>query len=244
MVLVKMAGLGVLISVTMTIRVAVMDVCRVVAVDVGSVRGNFAWAAMDLPSGEPVGGGTTPMEASGAVLAGLQDIGSVALGFESPLMVPVPPAGAEGWPELGRGRRGEGNRSWSAGAGSGSLATGLVQMAWVLQEIACHSNGLSVTTQVERWLDGSVQVLVWEAFVSGPGRPVRSEVTQHAADAAVAAETFASRWTSGTLADSDVTCAPDGSFNLAAASAIFARLAIDPRELVLPVAVYRTRPAA
>ena len=46
---------------------------------------------------------------------------------------------------LGCGRLGEGSRSWSAGAGAGVLATGLVQVVWLLQQIrervddpACH----------------------------------------------------------------------------------------------------------
>ena len=41
---------------------------RVVAIDVGSVRGNFAWAALDLPGRAPVGpGGTNPEEAATVV---------------------------------------------------------------------------------------------------------------------------------------------------------------------------------
>jgi hypothetical protein len=46
---------------------------------------------------------------------------AVALGFECPLFVPVAKA-----PEhLTKGRAGEGNRPWSAGAGVAVLASGL-----------------------------------------------------------------------------------------------------------------------
>jgi hypothetical protein len=55
----------------------------------------------------------------------------VALGFECPLFVPLnlqPEA-------LTTARSGEGSRPWSAGAGCGALATGLVQVAWILRKI-------------------------------------------------------------------------------------------------------------
>jgi hypothetical protein len=196
-----------------------MDVCRVVAVDVGSVRGNFAWAGLDLPSRQPVGsGGTNPEEVAQAVSEGLECFRRVALGFERPLFVPVPSATPESWPNLGRGRTGEGNRSWSAGGGTGALATGLVQTAWVLQRLTAVRGAVTVTTQSRRWLDGEVELLLWEAFVSGPGKPVPSEFGKHAADAAAAADTFDDRWASGMVGKSDVTCLPHGSLNLAAAA--------------------------
>lgn len=114
---------------------------RVVAIDVGSVRNNFAWAALDLPGRRPVGeGGSHP---EGAALAVLDALGAglpVALGFEAPLMVPVSPVGpVDAWRTLGQARQGEAvdgrSRPWSAGAGSSALATGLVQMAWVLERV-------------------------------------------------------------------------------------------------------------
>ena len=67
----------------------------------GDPFGKFS--CLDLPSGEPVGnGGATRLEVTQAASAGLDAVGSVALGFESPMMVPVPSAGAEGWPASGR----------------------------------------------------------------------------------------------------------------------------------------------
>jgi hypothetical protein len=50
-----------------------------------------------------------------------------------------PPAGVDGWLTLGQARQGDsaGSRSrpWSSGAGSGALATGIVQSAWVLERV-------------------------------------------------------------------------------------------------------------
>lgn len=222
---------------------AVVSNCRVVAIDVGSVRGKFHWAGLDLPNRELVGTGDTPEGAALAVSEALSAGVPVALGFESPIMVPVPlPASPDGWRDLGRARQHEGSRSWSAGAGSGALATGLVEMAWVLDRLAGLHPTLSATTRPERWQSGA-PLLIWEAFVSGPGKPVPGEVSQHAADAAAAADTFAERWESDTLDGSDVECAPHGSFNLAAAAALYAGLGMDVQEIRYAVSVLRTPPA-
>lgn len=219
-----------------------MSACRVVTVDVGSVRGNFAWAALDLPDRRLASeGGTNPEEVAHVVLDGLQGVGKVALGFESPLVVPVPPPVPDGWEHLGRSREEEGNRPWSAGAGSAALATGLVQMAWVLQRLITLDAVVRCTTQPQRWSDGTADLLIWEAFVSGPGRPVPDKGTRHAADAIAAADTFAERWQAGTLDASDATC-PDGSFSLAAAAALHAGISIEVDEIHAPVTVLRSRP--
>jgi hypothetical protein len=222
---------------------------RVVAVDVGSVRTNFAWAGLDLPDRRPVGaGGSDPEGAALSVLEALAGGVPVALGFEAPLMVPVSPIGpVDGWRTLGQARHGETvdgrSRPWSAGAGSGALATGLVQMAWVLERVGSGHPGLRCTTRPEPWLAGAADLFVWEAFVSGIGKPVPAGITQHAADAAAAADTFADRMQEGSMSASDVACAPSSSFNLAAAAAAYAGLEIASGELRDQVQVYRTRPA-
>ena len=206
--------------------------CRVVAVDVGSVRGNFAWAALDLPSRRPVGsGGAHPESAAMAVLDALTANVPVALGFEAPIVVPVSPVGVDGWLTLGQARQGEStggrSRPWSAGAGSGALATGIVQMAWILERVGAAVPGLTCTTRPASWLDGATDLFLWEAFVSGTGKPVPAGTSQHAADAGTAADTFATRLAETRLSASDVTCDPASSFNLAAAAALYAGLSIN-----------------
>lgn len=222
---------------------------RVVAVDVGSVKSNYAWAGLDLPARRPVGeGGRDPEGTAVAVLEALAAGVPVALGFEAPLMVPVSPIGPiNGWTTLGKARQGETvdgrSRPWSAGAGSGALATGIVQLAWVLERVGHGVPGLRCTTRPKPWLAGEAALFVWEAFVSGTGKPVPTGITQHAADAAAAADTFADRLEEATLSTSDVVCTPASSFNLAAAAAAYAGLAIASGELRDQVQVYRTRPA-
>jgi hypothetical protein len=63
-----------------------------VAVDVGSVRSNCAWAGLDIPGRRPVGEGGRHPEGY-AFLEALDDRVPVALGFEAPLMVPLSPVG-------------------------------------------------------------------------------------------------------------------------------------------------------
>jgi hypothetical protein len=80
-------------------------------------------------------------------------------------------------------------------------------------------------------LAGDADLFVWEAFVSGTGKPVPSGISQHAADAAAAADTFADRLEEATLSSSDVVWTPASSFSLAAAAAAYAGLAIPSAEL-------------
>jgi hypothetical protein len=143
---------------------------RVVAVDVGSVRrpSKFAWAAFEPPARDALTFGNDPQSAVTAVVAGLAWRGRAGLLLESPLSVPVPSGQAEGWRLLGKARAGEGNRSWSAGAGAGVLATGLAQGAWMLRQLVAAVPGLSATTQPEQW----------QASAAAAGRGIRLGLRQ------------------------------------------------------------------
>jgi hypothetical protein len=131
----------------------------VACADVGSVRaGRFGWydslgAYGELPS------------TLAARVAALLDAGSrVALGFECPLFVPLPDEELQ----LGCARPGEGSRPWSAGAGSGALATGLVQVVWVLAQIrASLHEPAPAHTDWASFASSTVGLYLWEAFVSG-----------------------------------------------------------------------------
>ena len=97
--------------------------------DIGSIRrGNFGWAVLDgdhQHHGEAIGGLVDD------VVANLAAGTKVALGFECPLWVPV-----SGEPsDLAAGRAVDGNRSWSAAAGTCALAAGLTETAWILKQM-------------------------------------------------------------------------------------------------------------
>lgn len=149
----------------------------VICADIGSVvNGNFGWWSS---LGE---NGTAPSTLAAHVAAALNSANPVALGFECPLFVPL----AENELQLTRGRNGEGSRAWSAGAGCGALATGLVQVAWVLQAVRTQ-----LTQSVPAFLDwasfasSGSGLLLWEAFVSGSAK-----LGSHTADAQAGAEAF------------------------------------------------------
>jgi hypothetical protein len=154
----------------------------VVCADIGSVaKGNFAWWSSSEESG------LTPSSLAKHVSSTLNASKAVALGFECPLYVPL----AENELELTNARQGESSRAWSASAGSTVLATGLVQVAWVLREI--RNTPLVKNVAYLDWSEFSVMgagLFIWEAFVSGHAK--RGDATQnpHIADAKYAVETF------------------------------------------------------
>jgi hypothetical protein len=150
----------------------------VVCADIGSVpKGNFAWWSNACNEG------TSPESLSATVASALLTGQSVALGFECPLFVPIP----ERELDLGKSRIGEGNRAWAAGAGAGALATGLVQVAWVLQRIRVRvPETISGCLSWSNFLESQPSLLIWEAFVSGSAKG-----TTHVADARRAVNAFA-----------------------------------------------------
>jgi hypothetical protein len=151
--------------------------------DVGSVSmGRFGWARSQTMGGvDEVHDTSKPSHLVDAVCAELAAGRPVALGFECPLFVPVPVDQMA----LGRARAGEGNRSWSAGAGTGALTTGLVQAAWVLEALRSRNRDEHL------WLDWTAfsaigqGLLVWEAFVTSAAKGVT-----HVDDAAIAVAAF------------------------------------------------------
>jgi len=181
------------------------DRLAVCCADIGSVRqGNFGWwAQSEGPTPESEAGDR--LEILATWVAGQINLGcKVALGFECPLFVPLP-VNAE---DLGRARAGEGNRPWSAGAGSGALATGLAQVPWILGQIRT-----STSQPIPAWLDwdqfvrSETGLFLWEAFVSGS-----SKGTSHTDDARKAVAAFQNSLPSPFQANA-VTCA-EGTVSL------------------------------
>jgi|SRR5215467_854212 len=217
---------------------------RVVAVDIGSVRppSNFAWAAFDAPARDLIRVGEDPEEAVSVLAPGLLAGAQAALLLEAPMAVPVPGTKSDAWRRLGKARDGEGNRPWSAGAGAGALATGLAQGAWMLCQLAATVPGLTATTQPGLWLRGGAQLLLAEAFITAAGKPEPLPAGQHAADAVAAGLALVELLDNRGTLTSAVCCAPQESFNLLVAMALWAELRIDPGELRAEVLVVAARP--
>lgn len=132
--------------------------------DIGSVaNGRFGWAGHP---GEPDGkepSGRDVEKFAQFVAHGLAVEKKVSLGFECPLWIPV----ADEPSSLTRARPGEGNRAWSASAGSASLTTGLVQVAWILDRIRRQSEETEAFLDWKCFERSKSGLFVWEAFVTG-----------------------------------------------------------------------------
>jgi hypothetical protein len=158
-----------------------------------------------------------PRRLGSLVVEALSSARRVALAFECPLAVPIPSVLGESWTELGRARQGEGNRSWSAGAGTGALATGLVQLAWLCRYLVEHCRASPrVTTQLDYFTAAEADLLIAEAMVTSEGKPEPVNRLQDHADAVAAAKRVQEMLAGqgGDEPSSDVSCAPHIALNL------------------------------
>lgn len=149
--------------------------------DIGSVKaGRFGWFGAG-PDARQMSGSSIEDLAS-AVAEKITCGAKVALGFECPLYVPL----RDDPMLLTKARTGEGNRSWSAGAGCGALATGVVEVTWLLEQIRTKtpmSAAAFLNWSAFEVSDGGL--FLWEAFVSG-----KAKGSGHAHDAEIAVQTF------------------------------------------------------
>lgn len=185
---------------------------RVYVVDVGSLKqGNFAWVSCSGECGE------RPEQLVQAICDDVTRSNKVSMGFECPLFIPCPADASM----LGQARTGERNRAFSAGAGAGSLVTGLVELAWVLRELAAKIPGrIAPTLDSEVFDRGMANLLIWEAFVSG-----RAKGPDHLSDARVALTEYRRRRASGEPMD-DVR--GERVLSLAGAVMLWSGLSDDP----------------
>jgi len=189
--------------------------------DVGSVKaGNFGWARTEPQAASAADhDSSSPRDLANAVAEELGDGRPVALGFECPLFVPVPTADIA----LGAGRSGEGNRAWSAGAGTGALATGLVQAAWVLAAVRARCPEEQLHLEWPPFVAGRRGLLVWEAFVSAD-----SKGRSHVDDARMAVAAFSHALPDPTVAS---TITAERPLSLAGAVGLWSGWLHDPDAL-------------
>ncbi len=156
-----------------------MTIC---CADIGSVsKGRFGWASLSTAADQERSSGKD-IEALADLVGGhLANGKKVALGFECPLWVPV----ADSPCDLTRKRKGEGNRPWSASAGATSLATGLTEVAWVLQRIRPTVQGVEAFLDWRAFEAVQSGLFVWEAMVTGRGK-----TESHESDARAAVDAF------------------------------------------------------
>jgi hypothetical protein len=153
----------------------------ILCADVGSIKsGNFGWAA-SLPDKYEVLTGQSIKEFADLIVTEIKTGHKVAIGFECPLFVPI----NNDPMRVNSARKGEGCRPWSAGAGTGALATGLVEVLWVMNEVAKTRGTPPVATLDWNEFLKTQTVYLWEAFVSSAAKG-----GGHAEDARTAVKSF------------------------------------------------------
>ncbi|MGR3985342.1 MAG: hypothetical protein OD817_08895 [Gammaproteobacteria bacterium] len=141
-------------------------------IDVGAPA-NVGWANSDGRHGQDI------HECIALINAALA-AGPVALGFESPLYIPM----RDEWKKLTSARKFEGNRAWSASSGATVTMPGLVIMTYVFTRLAKEARPTFATPTAR------FDLQIFEAMVSGKkGKPAKSS---HEADAMHAVKQYKS----------------------------------------------------
>ena len=195
-----------------------------VCADVGAVaQGNFGWWSSSGSSGD------RPSSLASHVAESINSGFPVALGFECPLFVPLRADELL----LTKSRPGEGSRPWSAGAGCGSLTTGLVQVAWVLQEIRnLVGNEPKAYLSWQNFRAAGSGLFLWEAFVTG-----KAKGDSHTTDAMLGATAFVNSLPSPEAANA-VIC-ESGVYSLVGAALLRAGWSSNAQILSEPCLVLR-----
>lgn len=207
----------------------------VYACDVGSTRRErFAWVRLDPTNPEQSLVGSTNIEAlTESLEADFRAGVPIALGFESPLFIPVPASASD----LSRGRTGEGGRSFAAPVGLAVAMLGLHQLTWVLSRIRAAGDNHRLTLDTADWAkSGDTILFLWEAFVSEAAHSA-----DHITDAATAALEFV-RHQRDVLRASTVTA--ERPLSLAGAAALWTGWRTDIGVLHEPTLVIKPTVAA
>jgi hypothetical protein len=151
-------------------------------IDIGSPKaGNLGWACAAMGGGVETG---TDLDSIITWVAAELSVGSVALGFEAPMFIPLRDAPNK----LTAARVGEGSKAWSAAAGCGALATGLAITVYTLARLRDAMPSASASLNWRAFEPAPGRLLLFEAFVSG-----KDKSGSHVSDAAVALRYFASQ---------------------------------------------------
>tara|TARA_B100001094_G_C18184624_1_gene802975 strand:- start:2151 stop:2828 length:678 start_codon:yes stop_codon:yes gene_type:complete len=135
---------------------------HICTIDIGSPKlGNLGWCLYDSLSEKEFTG--QDIDQLFPYIKDVSQTGGLILGLEAPLFVPI----RENLMLATKGRKGEGKRPWSAGAGAQVLAMNLPIMIYILKGIqsACpyitfHINEVEFTAEPQH-------IMLFEALVSG-----------------------------------------------------------------------------
>jgi hypothetical protein len=154
-----------------------VDMIAVGVIDVGSPRsGKLGWAILP-PNGTIETG--KDLDAFIGQMGVLAKSGPIAVGFEAPLFIPARSVAMN----VLSGRRGEGSRPWSAGAGATVTAAALAVVTYTLSGLRVRLPKAVGATDWTTPLVAPEHALFFEAFVTGAAKG-----SDHADDARIAAE--------------------------------------------------------
>lgn len=155
----------------------------------------------------------------------------IILGLEAPLFVPL----REDLILATKGRKGEGKRPWSAGAGAQVLAINLPVMIYIFQGIKNRYPEAEFFLNDSHYEAKSGQVMIFEALVSGSDKGA-----SHMEDAKIMAEYCAKFSSTQTLAPTLLEEESGVSFfNLAAAALLRLAFIEDTTALSVPSPIYK-----
>jgi hypothetical protein len=198
------------------------DSLQVFCADVGSIAKNkFAWARR-LPgeAAEEVHVPTSIESLATAVVREIELERPVALGFEAPLFVPVPPAATQ----LGKARPCDLNApAWSSSIGGSVMATGIAQVAWVLRRVHDCAPEADLYLRWEPFASVQEGLFLWEAFVTRGAKGATDEE-----DATIGLHAFCAQLPAPGDANADETERP---LSLVAAAAMWAGWDLPPEVL-------------
>ncbi len=138
---------------------------NVCAIDVGSPRrGNIGWCFLDFKKGEEDTG--KKLDELIPLIGEATKKSSLMLGLEAPLVIPV----RDDEMSLTKGRPGDENMPWSGVAGAIVLALNLPIMVYLFKGIQKHNKDVSFFVNEKGFEGKRNQVMIYEAFVSGPDK--------------------------------------------------------------------------
>lgn len=139
-----------------------MGYYSVAVVDIGSPKlGNIGWCVRDAHDGKMHTG--SDLDALFPHIAQATRYQGLILGLEAPLFVPIRP----NLLQATQGRKGEGRRPWSAGAGAQVLALNLPLMVYIFQAIQRLVPDMHYALNGDHFHAQPQQIMLFEALVSG-----------------------------------------------------------------------------
>jgi len=199
-------------------------------VDIGSPKlGNIGWCFINIQTNKVYTGGDLD-DLFPHLIQASQSSG-ILLGLEAPLFVPLRP----NLMEATKGRKGEGRRPWSAGAGAQVLALNLPIMSYIFKALYKNIPDSTYFLNEDNFRANSGEIMIFEALVSGVDKG-----SDHIHDAQIMASSCLAYSHAHNLPPSILEMEKDTEYlNLSAAALLRCGALHDVQSLPLPSPIYK-----